>query len=297
MNNFVNKYFTCNKVVCQILFGIGSNYIKPCTESADNTPYRGTGSLVWLGHKRFEYRVISDNADRFFDCICPTRRLLTPSTDMPTVLYFFRWKLLTLCPLVYPHWWGLCFWKQTLLNFNIYSVIFSSCVWGLGQKSKNQISQNLDPYNQNYLHQYTKQENVFSGYSLSKKLQLRTVTLITLMRWLCKTYIFFPWQGPPHINKVKQYELCCPFRSACLSSHENKESFSRQNKKISEWRYFSSDYDFFFPQTAECSWMCVCVDEASVDFGVSGVCLLWRWILTLRISQQIQMLYRQCFPF
>ena len=23
------------------------------------------------------------------------------------------------------------------------------------------------------------------------------------------------WQGPPHINKVKQYRLCCPLRSGC----------------------------------------------------------------------------------
>ena len=29
------------------------------------------------------------------------------------------------------------------------------------------------------------------------------------------------WQGPPHINNVKQYELFCPLRSF---SQENKES-------------------------------------------------------------------------
>ena len=32
------------------------------------------------------------------------------------------------------------------------------------------------------------------------------------------------WQGPPCINKVKQFKLCCPLRSICLLSHEHKES-------------------------------------------------------------------------
>ena len=26
------------------------------------------------------------------------------------------------------------------------------------------------------------------------------------------------WQGPPHANKVKQYEMCCCLRSVCLFS-------------------------------------------------------------------------------
>ena len=34
----------------------------------------------------------------------------------------------------------------------------------------------------------------------------------------------FCWQGPPHIKKVKQYKLCCPFRSVWLFSHGNQES-------------------------------------------------------------------------
>ena len=32
------------------------------------------------------------------------------------------------------------------------------------------------------------------------------------------------WQGPPRINIVKQYKLCCPLTSVCLFSRENKES-------------------------------------------------------------------------
>ena len=35
------------------------------------------------------------------------------------------------------------------------------------------------------------------------------------------------WQGPPYINKVKEYTLCCRLTSICLFSlfcHENKES-------------------------------------------------------------------------
>ena len=31
------------------------------------------------------------------------------------------------------------------------------------------------------------------------------------------------WQGPPHVNKVKQYKLCRPLRSVGLFSRENKE--------------------------------------------------------------------------
>ena len=37
------------------------------------------------------------------------------------------------------------------------------------------------------------------------------------------------WQGPPHMNKVKQHKLCCPLRSVCLFSlfsHENKDSLN-----------------------------------------------------------------------
>ena len=31
-------------------------------------------------------------------------------------------------------------------------------------------------------------------------------------------------QGPPHVNKVKQYRLCCPLSSVCLFSHKTKDS-------------------------------------------------------------------------
>ena len=33
------------------------------------------------------------------------------------------------------------------------------------------------------------------------------------------------WQGPPHINKLNQYKLCCPLMLVCyfsLLSHETK---------------------------------------------------------------------------
>ena len=41
------------------------------------------------------------------------------------------------------------------------------------------------------------------------------------------------WQGPPHINTVKDYKLCCPLRSVLsfsLLSYENKEMFLFRQK-------------------------------------------------------------------
>ena len=31
------------------------------------------------------------------------------------------------------------------------------------------------------------------------------------------------WQGPPHINTMKQYKLCFPLRSVCLFSDEDEQ--------------------------------------------------------------------------
>lgn len=88
---------------------------------------------------------------------------------------------------------------ETLMNFNIYRVVsnkihsFSPPVsGGWGRYPRNRYLKTwTNKIKTICISMYTKQENVFSVYALSKKLKLRTITLITL-RWWCKTYLLFP---------------------------------------------------------------------------------------------------------
>ena len=38
------------------------------------------------------------------------------------------------------------------------------------------------------------------------------------------------WQGLPHVNKVKQYKLCCPLRSACLFTHACRSHIQQKDQ-------------------------------------------------------------------
>ena len=50
------------------------------------------------------------------------------------------------------------------------------------------------------------------------------------------------WQGPPVINKVKQYEIIISFlRSVCLFSHVNKKFVYSEGEDSVNEDLFSSD--------------------------------------------------------
>ena len=56
------------------------------------------------------------------------------------------------------------------------------------------------------------------------------------------------WQGPPHMNTVKQYKLCCPLSSVCLF-----RLFPSRKQKEFNYCLFRQKIVLFFPETTDCS--------------------------------------------
>ena len=52
------------------------------------------------------------------------------------------------------------------------------------------------------------------------------------------------WQGPPHINTMKQYKLCFPLRSVCLFSDEDEQF---------DYFVLAEKDSHFLSQTTDCS--------------------------------------------